>query len=209
MSPQKQLTEKQLEILRFIRSYRQRNALAPTLEEIAKHFGVSKITVHEHLKHLELKGAIRRTRRKSRAIEVLYDPDTPEGRGLPPGAAELPVLGTIAAGHPIEAIEDREAIPLTTLLPHGPDHYLLRVRGDSMIDEHIQDGDYVLVERRQSARNGEMVVAIMDDNEATLKRFYRERGAFRLQPANPSYPPIYRDELEIRGVVLALVRKLS
>ncbi|MEZ5990065.1 MAG: transcriptional repressor LexA [Planctomycetota bacterium] len=200
------LTGKQLEVLRFIRDYRRQNAIAPTLEEMAKHFGVSKITIHEHLSHLERKGAIFRARARARGIQVLYDPDSPEGRGMLPAEVSLPVLGLIHAGHPLEAVEDREMIPLGDLVPHGPNHYLLRVRGDSMIEDHIQDGDYVIVERRETARNGETVVAILEDNEATLKRFYRETDHVRLQPANPNYPPMICDKVEIRGVVVGVVR---
>ncbi len=202
------LTSKQLDVLRFIRDYRRENALAPTLEEMAKNFGVSKITIHEHLSHLERKGAIFRARARARGITVLYDPDSPEGRGLIPSDVSLPVLGQIAAGRPIEAIEDREMIPLSELVPHGQNHYLLRVRGDSMIEDHIQDGDFVIVERREIARNGETVVAIIDDNEATLKRYYREPNHIRLQPANPNYPPMIRNKVEIRGVVVGVVRKI-
>ncbi len=200
------LTGKQLQVLRFIRDYRREHALAPTLDEIAAHFGVSKITVHEHLGHLEKKGAIFRLRARARGIQVLHDPDSPEAEASSSGA--LPLLGKIAAGRPIEAIEDRELIEISDLIPHGPNHYLLEVRGDSMIDDHILDGDYVVVERREHARNGETVVAIIDDNEATLKRFYREERHFRLQPANPKYPPLIRDRVQIRGVVVGVIRQV-
>lgn len=204
------LTGKQLQVLRFIRDYRRENSIAPTLDEIAKNFGISKITVHEHLSHLERKGAIFRLRARARGIQVLHDPDTPEARGVAgkPGEAAIQLLGKIAAGQPIEAIEDRETVDLDELIPHGPNHYLLEVRGDSMIEDHILNGDYVVVERREAARNGETVVAIIDDNEATLKRFYKEDGQYRLQPANPSYPPLIRDRVQIRGVVVGVVRKV-
>lgn len=200
------LTGKQLDVLRFIRKYRSERSISPTLEEIARNFGISKITVHEHLTHLERKGAIFRLRARARGIQVLHDPDSPEARGLASEKPALPVLGRIAAGEPIEAIEDRESVHLSDLIPHGPDHYLLRVRGDSMIEDHILDGDLVIVERRESAHNGETVVAIIDDNEATLKRFYKENGHFRLQPANAGYPALIRDRVQIRGVVVGVVR---
>ncbi len=202
------LTGRQLDVLRFIRDYRREHAIAPTLDEIAKHFGVSKITIHEHLTHLEKKGAIFRMKAKARGIQILHDPDCPEGLGVAPGEITLPVLGQIAAGQPLEAIEDRETISLSDLVPHGPNHYLLRVRGDSMIEDHIQDGDFVICEKRSVARNGETVVAIIDDNEATLKRFYRESGHFRLQPANPNYPPIIANKVAVRGVVVGVVRQV-
>ncbi|MCA8970945.1 MAG: transcriptional repressor LexA, partial [Planctomycetes bacterium] len=177
--------------------------------EIATNFGVSKITVHEHLTHLEKKGAIFRLRARARGIQVLHDPDSPEALGIEPQKEmSLPLLGKIAAGRPIEAIEDRELLDLGELIPHGPNHYLLEVRGDSMIEDHILDGDYVVVERREHAQNGETVVAIIDDNEATLKRFYRESGHFRLQPANTNYPPLIRDRVQIRGVVVGVIRQV-
>lgn len=203
------LTGKQLAVLRFIRDYREQNSISPTLEEIAKNFGISKITVHEHLSHLERKGAIYRLRARARGIQVLHDPDSAEAKGIPPAVPTLPILGSIAAGQPIEAIEDRETVHLSDLVPHGPNHYLLRVRGDSMTDDHILDGDFVVVERRETAQNGETVVAIIDDNEATLKRFYKENGQFRLQPANPAYPPLVRDRVHVRGVVVGVVRAVK
>ena len=203
------LTAKQLEVLRFIRDYRREQAIAPTLEEMASHFGVSKITIHEHLTHLARKGAIYRAKARARGIQLLYDPDSPEGREVTSGEASLPLLGTIAAGQPLEAVENREFIKISDLIPHGEGHFLLRVSGDSMIDDHIQDGDFVIVERRETARNGEMVVAITDDNEATLKHFYAENGHIRLQPANQNYPALLCQKVEIRGVVVAVVRKIG
>ncbi len=203
------LTRRQLDVLRFVRDYLREHALAPTLDEIAERFGVSKVTVHEHLAHLERKGWIRREHGRSRAISLVRDPDLPEAYGTPLDDVELPILGTITAGLPLEAIEDKETVSVSELVPHGPDHYLLKVRGDSMIEDHIQDGDYVILERRTTARDGEMVVAVLDDNEATLKRFYREGDKFRLQPANPNFPPMIVDRVEIRGVVVGVVRRLS
>ena len=202
------LTGKQLQVLRFICDYRERNAISPTLEEIASNFGVSKITVHEHLTHLEKKGAITRLRARARGIQILHNPDSPEAKGIPAATPTLPVLGTITAGRPIEAIEETETFELSELIPHGPNHYLLRVQGDSMIEDHILDDDFVVVRRCETAENGQTVVAVLDENEATLKRFYRENGRFRLQPANPEYPPLLCDQVEIRGVVVGIVRRL-
>ena len=122
-------------------------------------------------------------------------------------APSIPILGTIAAGRPLEAVEDPEDFALTDLIPRREGHYLLRVRGKSMIEDHIDDGDLVIVERRQSARNGEIVVAILEDEEATLKRFYREDRGIRLQPANATMDPIRVDDVEIRGVVRGVVRR--
>ena len=119
----------------------------------------------------------------------------------------LSILGTIAAGRPIEAVEHREDIKLAELVPHGDDHYILRVRGKSMVEDHIDDGDLIVVERRQTANNGEIVVAIVEDNEATLKRFYRESNRVRLEPANSSMKPIFSDNVDIMGVVIGVVRR--
>lgn len=120
----------------------------------------------------------------------------------------MPLVGQIAAGLPIEAIEDPQSLDLAEMFPVGEDTFALRVKGQSMIDDHIQDGDYVICQRRGQAANGEMVVAIVGDGEATLKRMYREKSRIRLQPANPEFRPIYVDHLEIRGVVVGVVRKV-
>jgi repressor LexA len=198
------LTEKQIRVLRFFRDYRMEKGISPTLEEAAADIGVSKITVYEHLNQLIKKGAVHRTKAKARSVTVLYDPD--QDSFSPGGEASLPLVGTIAAGRPIEAIENREDVLLTDLVPNGDTHYLLRVRGKSMIEDHIDDGDMVVIEHRKTARNGEIVVAIVDDDEATLKRFYQEDGRIRLQPANSSLDPIYPDRVEIRGIVRAVIR---
>jgi repressor LexA len=199
------LTEKQLRVLRYFRDFRRENGMSPTLEEAARSLGVSKITVYEHLNQLVKKGAVHRDKAKARAVAVLYDPD--RGAGAAWDAPTLPILGTIAAGRPIEAVEDREEVSLGDLIPTGEDCYLLRVRGKSMIEDHIDDGDLVCVERTSAARNGDIVVAILDGEEATLKRFYQDKGRTRLQPANSSMAPIYPDRLEIRGVVRGVIRR--
>ena len=204
------LTQKQIGVLRFFRDYRRETGIAPTLEEAAQELGVSKITVYEHLNQLVKKGAVRRDKARARAVSILYDPDLQTeavGSGAGGSGATLQLAGTIAAGQPIEAIEDTEEIRVDELIPHGDGYYLLRVRGKSMVEDHIDDGDLVVVERRQTARNGEIVVAILENEEATLKRFYREKdGNIRLQPANSSLHPIYPDKVEIRGVVRGVVR---
>lgn len=200
------LTARQLEVLRFYRDYRRRHGLSPTLEEAAEALRVNRITVHEHLRHLEAKGAIRRVKGRSRAVEIVHDPDAGEHDGA--AAATLPLLGRIRAGSPLEAVEDREDVPIDDLIPASRDHYLLEVRGNSMIEDHIADGDLVVVERRSDPRNGDIVVAILPDETATLKRFYRESsGRYRLQPANSEMEPIYVDELEVRGIVRGVVRR--
>jgi len=202
------LTEKQIRVLRYFRDYRREKGIAPTLDEAAQALGVSKITVHEHLNQLNRKGAIHRDRAKARAVAILHDPDASDEVVRPAAIPTLPLIGLIAAGRPIEAIEDRQDLALTDLVPTGEGIYLLRVRGKSMIDDHIDDGDLVVVERRETANDGDIVVAILEGEEATLKRFFRERnGTIRLQPANSSMEPIYTTRVQVRGVVRGVIRK--
>lgn len=202
------LTEKQIRVLRYFRDYRRDKGIAPTLDEAAQALGVSKITIHEHLNQLNRKGAIHRDRAKARAVAILHDPDASDEVVRPATIPTLPLIGLIAAGRPIEAIEDRQDLALTDLVPTGEGIYLLRVRGKSMIDDHIDDGDLVVVERRENANDGDIVVAILEGEEATLKRFYRERnGTIRLQPANSSMEPIYTTRVQVRGVVRGVIRK--
>ncbi|MCA8940929.1 MAG: transcriptional repressor LexA [Planctomycetes bacterium] len=197
------LTPKQLRVLRYFRDYRQENGMSPTLEEAAAEIGVSKITIREHLMQLQRKGAIKRDKARARAVTILYDPDESSESSEP----TVRILGRIAAGTPIEAIEDPETVALTELVPADDDVYLLRVRGKSMIEDHIDDGDLVVVRRSDTARNGDVVVAICEDEEATLKRYYREGNRVRLQPANSEMDPIYPASLEIRGIVEGVIRR--
>jgi repressor LexA len=197
----KPYTRRQLDILRFVGSYVQEHGMSPTLEEIGEHLGVHRVTVFQHLNALERRGAVRRSRQLARSIEVL-DPDF-----LP--SAGVQVLGTIAAGTPIEALEEPELIEADDVLPTDGDHYALRVQGDSMIEDGIHDGDLVVVRKTSSARNGQVVVAIVEGEEATLKRLYREPdGRWRLQPANARLRPLVVDDVEVRGVVVTVIRRL-
>lgn len=200
------LTRRQRDILDFLREYTDREGLSPTLEEIASHFGVNKVTVFGHVSELERKGAIERAAPGiSRGLRIVENEETPAAdAGRPAGVS---ILGRIAAGAPIEAIEQPEALDLNDLVPGDRDVYALRVKGESMIEDSICDGDLVLIERRETARNGETVVAILEGEEATLKRYYREDGRVRLQPANSSMSPIYADQVEIRGVLIGVVRQ--
>ena len=199
------LTRRQREILDFISAQISAQGYAPSFEEIAERFSFRSLaTVHEHLTNLERKGYIRRSYNESRSIEVLPP------RGIS-GATELPLLGVVAAGVPIEAVLHQEtlAVPDAMLPSRGP-NYALRVRGDSMIDEHIVDGDYVVVHGRQSADNGEMVIALVNGSEATVKKFYREPGGWvRLQPANPAMQPLRlpENDIMIQGVVVGVIRR--
>ena len=200
------LTPKQLNILRFIDDFYGERGVAPTLEEIAEEFQVNKVTIHGHLVELEKKGAVQRQPRLARSIRVVQPPPSRSSRTRP---TKLRVAGTIAAGQPIEAMESPELFDLAELIPNDREVFLLRVRGDSMIDDQIRDGDFVLVEKRDTAHNGEIVVALTPDNEATLKRFYREKNHIRLQPANSNHQPIIVDDVSIRGVVIAVIRQMS
>lgn len=199
------MTKRQREILSFLESHIQAQGYAPSFEEIAEQFAFQSLaTVHEHLTNLERKGYIRRTYNESRSIEVL----PPKGTA---GATEIPLLGLVAAGLPIEAAVHGETIPVPDqmLSRRGP-NYALKVRGDSMIDAHILDGDVVVVHGRQSAENGEMVIALVNGSEATVKRYYREAGGWvRLQPANATMPPIRLPETDllIQGVVVGVIRR--
>lgn len=204
------LTPKQLEIVQFIVDYRERKGLAPTLEEIARELGVSKITIYEHVAQLEKKGAITKQKYQSRSLTVapqLIAELKTRRDSAQTQTFSLPLLGRIAAGQPIEAVEVPEEIDLSDMVRRDRASYILRVKGNSMIDEGIRNGDFVIVENRNWASNGETVVAIVNENEATLKKFYREGDRIRLQPANQELQPIYVDKCEIRGVVVGVLRK--
>ncbi len=199
------LTRRQREILTFLQTYSEERGYAPSFEEIAEQFNYNSLaTVHEHLSNLERKGYIKRSYNESRSIEIL--PSEMFAK-----AVELPLLGLVAAGLPIEAIEARESIAVPQeLIRRNGDHYVLRVRGSSMIEEQIRDGDFVVVNERKSADNGEMVIALVGGNSATVKRMYRERdGRIRLQPANEAMSPIYvhENDIAIQGIVVGVIRK--
>ena len=195
------LTPKQLRILTLIRDYQRKHGYSPTMQELADVLGVTKVTVFEHVTGLEKKGLLRRSKHRARSLELTSRVAFPDE-----SATRLPLVGHIAAGAPIEAIENSEGIDLEGLFSTRNGAYVLKVRGDSMIDEQIRDGDLVVVERRETARNGETVVALLEGGEATLKKLYREGRRIRLQPANPDYEPIYVDDVRIQGVVIGVLR---
>ncbi len=197
------LTKRQREILDYLDEFIQQHGYAPSLEEIGRRFGLSSLaTVHKHLTNLQEKGFIRRAWNRSRSVELV--PTRAGGRTM-----ELPLLGFVAAGAPIEAITTAETIAVPDTLVGKLDTYVLRVRGDSMIDEQIRDGDYVIVEDRKNAENGEMVIALLGGFDVTLKKFYRENGRVRLQPANPAMQPLIidADRVQVQGVVVGVMRK--
>lgn len=199
------LTKRQREILNYLTLYTEQNGYAPSFEEIAENFSYNSLaTVHEHLSNLERKGFIKRSYNESRAIEILPSE-------LVPKAIELPLLGAVAAGVPIEAVSHQETIAVPdTMVQRSGNHYVLRVRGNSMIDEQIRDGDFVVINDRHSADNGEMVIAMLQGNSATVKKFYRERdGRIRLQPANETMAPLYvhENDITIQGIVVGVMRR--
>ena len=197
------MTKRQKEILDFLRQFVDENGYSPSYEEICQAFGFASLaTVHEHVSNLARKGYIRKAFRESRSIVF---PDQK------PAAVSLPLLGTVAAGVPIEAVEDHETLPVPTeLVRSGRDHFVLRVSGESMIDEQIRDGDYIVVASQDTARDGETVVALVDDEAATVKKLYREQdGRVRLQPANPKMDPIFApgNSVRVQGIVVGLIRR--
>jgi repressor LexA len=197
------LTPKQKEILDFIRAYRQKRGLSPTQREICEEFGYSSFgTLQKHIKLLLEKGVLVRDWNKRRSLVLAEE-------NKPAGAVELPLAGRIAAGQPIEPEPEGETVAVPDLLTRKGQNYVLRVNGSSMIDDGIHDGDFVVVNRREKASNGEMVAALLN-GEATLKRFYREAdGRIRLQPANERMSPIWvaEGDLKVQGVVVGLMRK--
>ncbi len=203
------LTKRQRQILDFIAEYSQEHDISPTLEEIARHQGVNKVTIFGHVAELERKGAIERAAKGiSRGLRIVEDEDpSSTSKASTSRGTTLPILGNIAAGSPIEAIEQDEVLDLNDLIPPGREVYALRVQGQSMIEDAIADGDIVLIESRNTARNGETVVAALPDGDVTLKRFYKEDGRIRLQPANSTMEPMYFDDIQIRGVVVGVVRQ--
>jgi len=197
------LTKRQREILDYLNEFIEQRGYAPSLEEIGRRFGLSSLaTVHKHLTNLQDKGFIRRAWNRSRSVELV--PTRMGGRAL-----DLPLLGYVAAGAPIEAVVSNETVTVPEDLVGTRDTYALRVRGNSMIDEQIRDGDLVVVEDRQTAQNGEMVIALLEGAEVTLKKFYRENGHIRLQPANDAVAPIIMraDKVQVQGVVVGVMRR--
>ncbi len=199
------LTKRQSEILSYLQNHISEQGYAPSFEEIAERFGFQSLaTVHEHLTNLERKGYIKRAYNESRSIEVL----PPRGTT---SATEIPLLGRVAAGMPIESLMHQETIAVPeAMLPRRGPNFALQVQGSSMIDEHIIDGDFVVVHGKQTAENGEMVIALVHGAEATVKKFYREAGGWiRLQPANTTMQPLRFQERDvlIQGIVVGVIRK--
>lgn len=204
------LTRRQKEVLDFIASYQVENGYSPSFEEIARGLNLASIaTVHKHISALQTKNYLNRGANQSRSIEVAPRYIQEQRRNRFEASLEVPVLGTIAAGQPVEAYDDRATLSFADFVGHK-DTYALRVRGTSMIEDHICEGDMILVEKAEQARDGEIVVALVGGRETTLKRFYREPGnVIRLQPANSAMSPIRvpAQEVQVQGRLLAVLRK--
>lgn len=199
------LTLRQKQILDYIKQYIKKKDYAPSLEEIKRHFKLKSVgTVHEHIAALKAKGVLKKTEHQARAIEIREDKK-------PKNLINIPLVGAITAGQPLETFEapDETITIARNEISRTGKHYALRVRGNSMIDEGIFDGDIVVIRQQQAADNGQTVVAIIDNNQATLKKLYREKNRFRLQPANPTMLPLFRQEVEVRGIVVKIIRNLD
>lgn len=204
------LTKRQKEVLDYLVSFETKHGYAPSFEEIGKGMKLTSLaTVHKHVTTLEKKGFIRRGYNQSRSIEIVQLPKTVKEQVIERRIQELPLVGRIAAGRPLEAVEERETISLGDFA-RGGSSFVLQVKGTSMIEDHILDGDFVVCEQTQVANNGDIVVALVGGEDATLKRFYREGpGKVRLQPANSEMAPIYvpAGDVKIQGRVIGVLRK--
>ncbi len=197
------LTKRQKQVLDFAATFIEKHGYAPSLEEIGRALGLSSVaTVHKHLSNLQRKGLLTREWNRGRSLTVAPPP-------APAGAVEIPLLGIVAAGAPIEAIANPDTLTVPAAFIGRRRAFALRVKGDSMIDEHICDGDTVILEAREVARPGETVVALVEGHDATLKKFYRQGSRIRLQPANPEIDPIVVPESRVRiqGVVIGVLRR--
>jgi repressor LexA len=204
------LTKRQKDVLNYLVGFINKNGYSPSFEEIGRSMRLTSLaTVHKHLQTLEKKGFIRRGYNQSRSIEVLQLPKPVRAEILDRHVVELPLSGRIAAGRPLEAVEDRETISLADFA-RGQNTFVLQVKGESMRDDHILDGDFIVIEQTQVANPGEIVVALVGEDEATVKRFYRESGGkIRLQPANAQMAPIVvpAADVRIQGRVVGVLRK--
>lgn len=197
------LTKRQRQILDFVTDYQRRLGYSPSYREIAEEFGLSSTaTIHEHIQSLAEKGFLKTDHNAPRSIELIKM-ETNWTQAL-----EISLAGLITAGEPIEAVEEHESISIPATMVRRPEiSFALKVKGRSMIEDGIMDGDYVIVEKMSTPDNGDVVVALIDRNYATLKRFYKENGRIRLQPANKTMKPIYVDKVEIQGVVRGIIRQ--
>ncbi len=213
--PAIQLTPRQLQLLQMVARFQENRCYSPTLAEMASELNISRSTVFEHLAELRKKSLLSGYQNKARSLkvsshgqELLSELSGQSSPSYTTEARSIPLAGSVAAGVPVEAVENVESLSLSSAFGSGDDIFALEVTGDSMIDEDIRQGDYVICRRSRVADDGQLVVAIVDDENATLKRFYKEKDRARLQPANDDYQPIYTDNCRIEAVVIGLVRKL-
>ena len=206
------LTPRQLQLLKMVAGYQQSRCYSPTLAEMASELNISRSTVYEHIDELRRKGLLSDSANKARSLKVSL-----RAQRLLSGLADepcdfgeiegIPLAGRVAAGLPLEAVENTESLSLSSCFGDCDDVFALEVQGDSMIDEDIHEGDYVICRRKSVADDGQLVIAVVDNENATLKRFYREKSRARLQPANDNFQPIYSYNCRIEAVVVGLIRK--
>jgi repressor LexA len=197
------LTEKQKEVFDFINAYLSENGIAPTIQEIRKKFKLKAVsTIHEHIESLKEKGYLLKSENSARGLSPIKQIKS---------VLEIPILGNIKAGYPLPAIEERDGFVsvINPQIKSSEGYYALRVVGESMIDEGIFDGDIVVIKKQSVAENGQTVVAIIDDNEATLKKLYREKARYRLEARNPNMPSLFRTDVEVRGVVVQVISNIT
>jgi repressor LexA len=203
------ITRRQKQVYDYVEDFVHRNGYSPSFEEIGDGMGLSSLaTVHKHITNLEKKGLVKRGHNKSRSIDVV-PPKGSMKKSMAPPSMTLPLMGRIAAGRPIEAVENPETLSLADFTAGSKDVYVLRVVGESMQDEHIVEGDYVIVESTKTARDGEIIVALVEGTDATLKRIYREGDKIRLQPSNAKMKPIIvpARTVDVQGRVIGVLRK--
>ena len=196
-------TEKQLRILEFIKQFRDERGISPTLEEIAENFGVTKITIYEHINQLERKGALKREKFRARSIELLVPVEERRSRFA------LPLMGSLRGDAPIEAPEQREDFNLSEFLPIGKNCYALTIRGDGMVEDHIADGDLVIIEKKPAAKDGDTVVAVLENGQACIRKYFQEAKGVRLQSTNGSMKSQMVRDPDIRGVVVGILRRFD
>ena len=212
--PAIQLTPRQRQLLQMVARFQENCCYSPTLAEMASELNISRSTVFEHLAELRRKGLLSGYQNKARSLkvsshgqELLSELSGQSSPLYTTEDADIPLAGSVAAGVPVEAVENVESLSLTSAFGTGDDIFALEVSGDSMVDEDIRQGDYVICRRSRVADDGQLVIAIVDEENATLKRFYKEKDRARLQPANDDYQPIYTNNCRIEAVVIGLIRK--
>jgi len=209
---QHQLTPRQLQILKAIKTYQSSRCYSPTIAELANQTSTSRSTIFEHIENLRTKGLLSTSPGKARSLTITSKAQDllksiNQNKNDNPAANTIPLAGRVAAGKPIQAIEDNQTISITADFENNQDMFALEVKGDSMINDGIYDGDHVICKKALTADTGQLVIAITDHENATLKRFYKEKNQIRLQPANDNYQPIYTKNCRIEAVVVGLIRK--